>query len=131
MTLQPKPRGRMERVSMTMANPAEMMEQLAAQRRTVDFDTFDIQGHIIQHAHAKGRLARFIARREDGLTETGMRPTLGLQATSVIERVTRQDDETWRIHSAAPADAPEWRTSPLSFACGRTRSSRCQTSMTS
>jgi hypothetical protein len=37
------PRGRSVWVSMTMASPAELTEQMASQRRTVDFDTFDIQ----------------------------------------------------------------------------------------
>ncbi|MDR3562931.1 MAG: DUF262 domain-containing protein [Negativicutes bacterium] len=43
MIFLPKPKGRKVLVPMTVANPADMTAQMATQRRTVDFDTFDIQ----------------------------------------------------------------------------------------
>lgn len=39
----PRPKSRKVRAPTPMASPAELTEQMTAQRRTVDFDTFDIQ----------------------------------------------------------------------------------------
>ena len=43
MIPQPKPKALRAMVPPMTATPAELTEQMGAQRRTVDFDTFDIQ----------------------------------------------------------------------------------------
>ena len=52
----PKPRGRRIRASMTTASLAEMTKEMAEQRRSVDFDSYDIQVQQILLNLEKGQL---------------------------------------------------------------------------